>query len=47
MREKQLELPLIAKKQINLLYAKGNTTGGKAGSIITIPIYGISKFSFI
>ena len=38
---------LDSKKADYLLYAKGNTTGGKAGSIITIPIYGISKFSFI
>lgn len=29
-----------------LLYAKGNTSGGKVGNIITIPIYGISKFQF-
>lgn len=38
---------LDSKKADYLLYAKGNTTGGKAESIITIPIYGISKFSFI
>ena len=38
---------LDSKKADYLLYAKGNTTGGKAGGIITIPIYGISKFSFI
>ncbi len=38
---------LDSKKADYLLYAKGNTTGGKTGSIITIPIYGISKFSFI
>ena len=29
-----------------LLYAKGNTNGGRAGNILTIPIYGISKFLF-
>ena len=29
-----------------LLYAKGDTSGGKADNIITIPIYGISKFEF-
>ncbi len=34
------------KKADYLLYAKGNTGGGKAGNIITIPIYGISKFQF-
>lgn len=34
------------KKADCLLYAKGSTNGGKAGNIITIPIYGISKFQF-
>lgn len=34
------------KKADYLLYAKGNTNGGRAGNIITIPIYGISKFMF-
>lgn len=29
-----------------LLYAKDSTGGGKAGNIITIPVYGISKFMF-
>lgn len=35
-----------SKKADYLLYAKGNTNGGKADNIITIPIYGISKFQF-
>lgn len=34
------------KKADYLLYAKGSTNGGRAGSVITIPIYGISKFIF-
>ena len=34
------------KKADYLLYAKGNTNGGKTDNIITIPIYGISKFQF-
>ncbi len=34
------------KKADYLLYAKGNTNGGKAGNIITIPIYGVLKFTF-
>ncbi len=29
-----------------LLYAKGNTNGGRTENIITIPIYGIGKFGF-
>lgn len=29
-----------------LLYAKKNTNGGRAGNILTIPIYGIPKFQF-
>ena len=29
-----------------LLYARSNTNGGKTGNIITIPIYGITKFRF-
>lgn len=29
-----------------LLIAKGNTYGGRAGRIYTIPVYGISKFKF-
>lgn len=35
-----------SKKADFLLYAKGDTNGGRVGNIITIPIYGISKFSF-
>jgi len=34
------------KKADYLLYAKGNTHGGRAENIITIPIYGIGKFQF-
>lgn len=29
-----------------ILYAKGDTCGGKRGNIITIPIYGIGKYRF-
>lgn len=37
---------LERKKADYVLYAKGSTYGGKADNIITIPIYGISKFKF-
>lgn len=37
---------LEKKKADYVLYAKGNTCGGKADNTITIPIYGISKFKF-
>lgn len=37
---------LEKKKADYVLYAKGGTYGGKADNIITIPIYGISKFKF-
>lgn len=37
---------LEKKKADYVLYAKGNTFGGKADNVITIPIYGISKFKF-
>ena len=37
---------LEKKKADYVLYAKGSTYGGKADNIITIPIYGISKFKF-
>lgn len=37
---------LEKKKADYVLYAKGNTCGGKADNVITIPICGISKFKF-
>lgn len=37
---------LEKKKADYVLYAKGNTYGGKSDHTITIPIYGISKFKF-
>lgn len=37
---------LEKKKADYVLYAKGNTNGGKADKIITIPIYGIAKYQF-
>ena len=37
---------LEKKKADYVLYAKGNTCGGKADNTITIPIYGISKYKF-
>ncbi len=37
---------LEKKKADYVLYVKGSTCGGQAGNIITIPIYGISKFRF-
>lgn len=37
---------LEKQKADYVLYAKGNTCGGKADNVITIPIYGISKFKF-
>ncbi len=37
---------LEKKKADYVLYAKGGTYGGKAGRMITIPVYGIAKFKF-
>lgn len=37
---------LQKKKADYILFAKGDTYGGRADNIITIPIYGISKFKF-
>ena len=37
---------LKKKKAVFVLYVKGNTYSGKIDNIITIPIYGISKFKF-
>ena len=34
------------KKADYILFAKGNTCGGKADNIYTIPVYGIGKFEF-
>lgn len=43
---KTAKAALDSNKADYLLYAKGNTKGGKDGNIITIPVYGISKFVF-
>lgn len=37
---------LEKKKADVILYAKGNTKGGRKDNIYTIPIYGIAKFHF-
>ncbi len=37
---------LEKQKADYILYAKGDIYGGKAGNIITIPIYGIAKYRF-
>lgn len=40
-------LEILEKKKADyVLYAKGNTCGGRSDNTITIPIYGISKFEF-
>lgn len=40
-------LDALEKKKVDyILYTKGNTHGGKAEKIITIPIYGIAKYKF-
>lgn len=37
----------LEKKKVDyILYAKGDTCGGRTGNIITIPIYGIGKYRF-
>lgn len=37
---------LERKKVDYVLYAKGDTHGGEAGGVVTIPIYGIAKYEF-
>lgn len=43
---KTVQAALERKKADYVLFAKGNTHGGRNGNIYTIPIYGIGKFKF-
>ena len=43
---KTVQMILDKKKADFVLYAKGNTHGGRTENVYTIPIYGIGKFEF-
>ena len=43
---KTIDDVLEKNKADYILYAKGSTLGGRKENIITIPVYGISKFTF-